>query len=112
MPGFDEIRLALMDEYFRHTRELLPAQAAKEGWPATEEAHFQRIILDNLVGGVWYGKIKEPAVLHLSKGQLRKAIGLAKRMLDGEFAALNEASLNWRSEKGVPPELELYGRDA
>jgi hypothetical protein len=110
MPGFDETRLKLMDEYFRHTRELLPAEAARQGWPATEDAHFQRIILDHVSGGVWYGKIKEPAVLHLSKSQLRKAIGFARRLLQGEFEALNAQSLAWREAEGVPPDLELYNR--
>ncbi len=103
-------RFELIDEYFRLTSEVLPKKAAEENWPALEEAHFQRIILDNIVGGVWYGKIKEPAIMHLSKSQLKKAVRMADDLADGtiEFDDLNEPSLAWREEKNVPPDIASY----
>ncbi len=105
-----EERFRLIDEYFKITGEVLPKKAAEENWPAVEEAHFQRIILDNIVGGVWYGKIKEPAIMHLSKSQLKKAVRMAEDLAFGiiSFDDLNEPSLKWREERGVPPDLESY----
>lgn len=112
MSGFDEQRKALIDRYFALTRETLPEVARERGWLASEDAHFQRIILDNVCNGVWYWKLKEPAVLHLSKSQLKKAVRLAEDMISQAhlFAELNEKSLNWREEADVPPDFEAYGR--
>ena len=103
-------RFELIDEYFRLTSEVLPQKAQEENWPAIEEAHFQRIILDNIIGGVWYGKLKEPAVMHLSKSQLKKAVRMAEDLAFGltSFDDLNEPSLKWREEKNVPPDAEYY----
>lgn len=100
----------LLDTYFKYTTEILPGMATAEGWAAMEDTHFQRIILDNVLGGVWYGRVKEPAILHLSKSQLKKAARMAQDLAEGrlDFAELNERSLGWREEKGVPPQLELY----
>ena len=105
-----EERFKLIEEYFRLTSEVLPLKAQAENWPAIEEAHFQRIILDNICGGVWYGKLKEPAVMHLSKTQLKKAVRMADDLADGllSFDDLNEPSLKWREEKNVPPDIEHY----
>lgn len=109
---YDEQRRALLDAYFKYTTEILPGMAHEQGWAAMEDAHFQRIILDNVLGGVWYGRVKEPAILHLSKSQLKKATRLAEDLAEGRasFDELNERSLSWREEKGVPPDLELYQR--
>jgi len=103
-------RFELIDEYFRLTSEVLPKKAAEENWPAIEESHFQRIILDNVIGGVWYGKLKEPAVMHMSRSQLKKAVKMADDLADGtlNFDDLNEPSLQWREEKNVPPDIEYY----
>jgi len=103
-------RFKLIDEYFRLTSEVLPKKAAEENWPALEESHFQRIILDNIIGGVWYGKLKEPAVMHLSKSQLKKAVRMAEDLAFDliSFDDLNEPSLAWREEKNVPPDAEYY----
>lgn len=105
-------RFKLIDEYFRLTSETLPAKAVEENWPAIEEAHFQRIILDNIIGGVWYGKIKEPAIMHLSISQLKKAVRMAEDLSYDliNFDDLNNKSLAWREEKGVPPDHESYRR--
>ncbi len=94
----DEQRMQLLDEYFRYTRQVLPEVAQERRWPATEEAHFQRIVLDNVCGEVWYHKLKEPAVMHLSKSQLRKAVRYCEDMVVHEngFEDLNERSLAWR----------------
>ena len=90
----------------------MPKKALEENWLATQEEHFQRIILDNVIGGVWYGKLREPAVLHLSKSQLKKAVKMAQDLASGflSFDEINEPSLNWREEKGVPPDIENYRR--
>ena len=107
-------RFELIEKYFLLTGETLPNKAQEENWPAIEEAHFQRIILDNVAGGVWYGKIKEPAILNLSKSQLKKAVRMAEDLAYGilSFEDLNDKSLAWREEKGVPPDIESYRRFA
>lgn len=107
-------RFELIDEYFRLTGEVLPKKAQEENWPAIEESHFQRIILDNVIGGVWYGKLKEPAVMHMSKSQLKKAVRMAEDLAFDliSFDDLNEPSLQWREEKNVPPDIEYYRQHA
>jgi hypothetical protein len=111
---YDEQRRQLLDAYFKYTTEVLPGMASENGWAAMEDAHFQRIILDNVLGGVWYGRVREPAILHLSKTQLKKAARMAQDLAEGRisFDMLNEQSLAWREEKGVPPQLELYRKPA
>lgn len=106
----NEERFRLIDEYFRLTSEVLPKKATEENWAALEEAHFQRIILDNICGGVWYGKLKEPAIMHMSKSQLKKAVRMAEDLAFDllSFDDLNEPSLKWREEKNVPPDIEYY----
>ncbi len=50
--------------------------------------------------------------MNLSKSQLKKAVRMAVDLSYGilEFKDLNNKSLNWREEKGVPPDIESYRR--
>lgn len=110
---YDDERSALISRYFHYTQEALPALASARGWLAVEPAHFQRIILDNLAGGVWYGRIREPAILHLSKSQLKKVVRLCEQLEAGtaDFDELNERSLHWREEAGAPPDFAHYRKE-
>jgi hypothetical protein len=89
---------ALRQTYLRLTGSVLPAEATSE-WPVSEDHCFQRIVLDNLVGDVWYEEIPgRPAVRSLTAEQLRAAIALAESMQgDPErVAELNRRSLHHR----------------
>jgi hypothetical protein len=107
---YDEKRRQLANEYWRLTAEVMPAEAADRGWPVDESHCFQRIILDNVVGGVWYDKIADPAIKHVSKSQLRKAVRLCDDLLMNrtDFHELNRRSLEWRKAAKKPPGEEAY----
>lgn len=94
-----------MDEmrkrYWQATTEDLPEIASERGWPVQEAQGFQRLILDNICKGVWYDKIAEPAISHMSEAQLRKAAYLAEDLLYGRrmLEPLEEQSRKWRNER-------------
>jgi hypothetical protein len=81
------------------TRDRMPRAARAMGWPVHEDHCFQRILLDNACGGVWYDHIiGRPAYACASDRQLAGAIALGEAALAGEadLAALNALSLAWR----------------
>jgi len=81
------------------TRYRLPRAAPERGWPVRLDHCFQRILLDNAVGGVWYDAIlRRPAYRHAPDAVLMAAVDLGEAALAGEadMAALNRASLHWR----------------
>jgi len=92
---------SLRKRYWQATDEDLPEIASQRGWEVDETAAFQRIILDHVCKGVWYDKLKEPAIMHLSEAQLRKAVYLAEDMVTGArpLEPLDEQSLKWRAER-------------
>lgn len=60
---------------------------------------FQRILLDNAVGGVWYDVIlRRPAYAHAPATLLAKAVSLGEAALVGtaDLAKLNDCSIAWR----------------
>ena len=62
---------------------------------------FQRILLDNACGGVWYDRIaKRPAYRHAPDDVLREAVRLGEAALKGgaDMDVLNESSLRWRGK--------------
>ena len=93
-------RQLLVEEWLQLTREAMPALAKKRRWPVRFDHCFQRILLDNAVGGRWYDHIARPAYRNASDAQLREAIALGKAAIRGDedLAALNRKSLEWRGQ--------------
>jgi hypothetical protein len=83
------------------TRRVLPALAAERGWPVRADHCFQRILLDNAVGGVWYDAIPHrPAYAHAEEAVLAAAVALGRAAADGtgDLHLLNRRSLEWRRQ--------------
>ena len=95
-------REALLARWFELTRQSMPAAAAERGWPVRFDHCFQRILLDNAVGGAWRKAIAAPAWRHASDAQLARAVALGEAALAGEdnLAELNRNSLRWRGKDG------------
>ena len=93
-------RQLLVEEWLQLTREAMPALAKKRRWPVRFDHCFQRILLDNAVGGRWYDHIARPAYRNASDAQLKQAIALGKAAIKGDedLAALNRNSLKWRGQ--------------
>ena len=105
MEDEDDPRLALLAEYRRLIRSELPAAARAGGWVLRLDHCFARVILDALFGGCWYDHLERrsgrSAESQLDAGQLTRAIGLAREVLDGGNArlrVLNARSLAWRGK--------------
>ncbi len=86
--------------WFALTRETLPAVARERGWPVHLDHCFQRILLDNTVGGPWRNAIPAPAYRNATDQQLNAAIALGEAALQGDadLSALNRQSLAWRGK--------------
>ena len=92
----------LVAEYLRLVRQALPA-AAGPGWPIRLDHCFMRVVLDAVCGRPWRDVLRGrgPAYRQLSDEQLRRAIAIARSMLDGGadvVVRLNEASLRGRGK--------------
>ena len=94
-------RQLLVEEWLQLTREAMPSAARRKRWPVRFDHCFQRILLDNAVGGRWYDHIARPAYRNASDDQLREAIRLGKAALMGkeDLARLNDNSLRWRGQR-------------
>ncbi|MEE4201852.1 hypothetical protein [Erythrobacter sp.] len=99
-PAFD--REILTQRWFELTRETMPGLAAERGWPVRFDHCFQRILLDNAVGGPWREAIRAPAYVHAPARVLARAISLGEACAAGELdlATLNRRSLDWRGTAG------------
>ena len=98
---FSPDRLSLESDWLLLTRETLPGIADKRGWPVSADHCFQRILLDQAVGGCWYDHIaRRPAYRHLDDDRLGAAVTLARALVAGEadLHALNRQSLAWRGK--------------
>ncbi|PRY92905.1 hypothetical protein BCF33_1768 [Hasllibacter halocynthiae] len=96
-------RAALEDRWLTLTRQRLPAAAHARGWPVRLDHCFQRILLDNAVGGRWYDAIAgRPAYRHAPGEVLARAVSLGEGALAGrsDLWAMNRASLRWRGKRG------------
>ena len=94
-------RLTLQAEWLVLTRETLPALAPERDWPVSADHCFQRILLDQAVGGCWYDHVAErPAYRHLDDQRLAAAVTLGRSVADGtaDLDALNRQSLAWRGK--------------
>jgi hypothetical protein len=83
----------------------MPQIAAARGWPVSRDHCFQRILLDNAVGGCWYDHIAgRPAYAHAPAETLTQAVALGEAALrgDADLAALNRRSLAWRWARKQP----------
>lgn len=98
----DALPETLIAHWFRLTREVMPALAAQRGWPVRLDHCFQRILLDNAVGGPWRSQIAAPAWRNADAAQLTTAIALGEAAVAGkaDLAALNRRSLAWRGKCG------------
>ena len=96
-------RRDLINKYLYLTREVLPslARSKRTTWPVRNDHCFQRIVLDNLCGGVWYNYLDRPAYKHLTNEQAKRAIDLCCLIEDGraDIHALNNQSLIWRGKR-------------
>ena len=89
-------------EWFRLTRDRMPSAAPNRDWPVRFDHCFQRILLDNAVGGKWTETIPAPAYRNAGDTLLAKAVTLGKQVMAGELdlAELNRKSLDWRDKSG------------
>jgi hypothetical protein len=76
----------------------MPAMAAERRWPVLADHCFQRILLDNAVGGRWYDAIAgRPAYRHADTAILGRAVALGEAAVAGaDLTELNRRSLGWR----------------
>lgn len=92
-------RPALETRWLQLTCETLPALAAARQWPVGADHCFQRILLDNAVGGRWYDHVAQrPAYKHIAAHHLAAAVALGEAVAAGtaDLHALNARSLAWR----------------
>ena len=93
----------LVSRYIVLTKEVMPhlARTSHKNWPVSNDHCFQRIVLDNLCGGVWYNYLGRPAYKHLTKEQAKRAIDLCCLIEDGraDIHAVNNKSLTWRGKR-------------
>ena len=95
----DPNRSQLETDWLALTRETLPALARTHGWPVSADHCFQRILLDNAVGGRWYDAVSaRPAYRHIAFDALARAVALGHAAIAGEadLSDLNRRSLAWR----------------
>jgi hypothetical protein len=81
------------------TRTDLPAVASARRWPIQRDHCFQRVLLDNACGGIWYDHIvQRPAYRHADDAVLTTAIALGDAVLSDaqSLSVLNTRSLAWR----------------
>lgn len=95
-------RAALEAQWLELTRDILPALARERGWPVRYDHCFQRILLDNTFGGVWYDYIAgRPAYARASDEAIDRALLLARACVAGtaDLVELNRKSLYWRRRR-------------
>ena len=102
MDAEKEKKDSLIATYMHLTKEVLPSMARSDrtNWPVSEDHCFQRIILDQVCGGVWYEHLDRPAYKHLTKDQAQRAVELCRDIGDGrvDLKQLNQQSLIWRGK--------------
>ena len=69
-------------------------------WPVRFDHCFQRILLDNAVGGPWREHIDSPAYRNAPEPILARAIALGEAAVanEADLAELNRRSLAWRGK--------------
>jgi len=77
----------------------MPAAARGRNWPVRFDHCFQRILLDNALGGRWYDRVAgRPAYRAVAAHILARAVELGEAVLAGDvdLRDLNARSLAWR----------------
>ena len=96
----------LIATYMHLTKDVLPlmARSDRTNWPVSEDHCFQRIVLDNVCGGVWYEHLDRPAYKHLTKDQAQRAVELCQGIIEGreDLRQMNKKSLIWRGKRKCP----------
>ncbi|RTL22633.1 MAG: GCN5-related N-acetyltransferase [Sphingomonadaceae bacterium] len=112
--GAERSRADLEAEWLELTRGILPGLARSRVWPVRADHCFQRILLDAVVGGVWYDAVAgRPAYRYIDGGLLARAVALGHDVAEGrvDLGELNRRSLAWRrvrkdsSPRSVTPDL-------
>ena len=102
MDAEKEEKDTLIATYMHLTKEVLPSMARSDrtNWPVSEDQCFQRIIVDQVCGGVWYEHLARPAYKHLTEDQAQRAVELCYDIADGrvDLKQLNQQSLIWRGK--------------
>ncbi len=99
-------RNAMQARWLDLTRRELPALAAARQWPVRADHCFQRILLDNAFGDVWYAHVTgRPAYTHAEPAALARAVALGEAAIAGteDMAVLNRRSLDWRGKAPSKP---------
>ena len=103
MDAEKEEKDTLIATYMHLTKEVLPSMARSDrtNWPVSEDHCFQRIVLDNVCGGVWYEHLDRPAYKHLTKDQAKRAVKLCRGIIEGreDLRQMNQQSLMWRGKQ-------------
>jgi hypothetical protein len=98
-------RGTLERDWLELTQRRMPRAARGRGWPIWQDHCFQRVLLDNACGGVWYDHILgRPAYACAARAQLERAVALGEAALAGEadLSELNRRSLAWRRARSAP----------
>ena len=102
MDAEKEEKDTLIATYMHLTKEVLPSMSRSDrtDWPVSEDHCFQRIVLDNVCGGVWYEYLDRPAYKHLTNDQAQRAVKLCEDIAAGraDLHELNQQSLIWREK--------------
>ncbi len=96
----DPSRETLQAHWLQLTRHTLPDLAQTRDWPVRADHCFQRILLDNACGGIWYDHIAgRPAYRHAPREMLAAAVALGEAVIAGtaDLVTLNRRSLTWRN---------------
>ncbi|MCQ8184585.1 hypothetical protein [Parvularcula maris] len=99
-------REQLEQDWLKLTRKAMPEAAKDRDWPVRFDHCFQRILLDNAAGRVWYEVIeKRPAYRHAPEGMLREALELGHEVMEGraDLHTLNRESLRMRGKLKEEP---------
>jgi hypothetical protein len=94
-------RAELEARWLSLTREIMPSLAAERGWPIRNDHCFQRVLLDNACGGIWYAYIsKRPAYRRADAATLERGIALGESVVasSADLDELNARSLAWRGK--------------
>lgn len=97
---------AMQARWLDLTRRELPGLAGTRGWPVRVDHCFQRILLDNAFGGVWYDHVSaRPAYVHADPAALARAVALGEAVIAGlvDLTELNRRSLDWRGKAPSKP---------
>lgn len=95
------LRAALALRFQHIVRHELVGIAKRRQWPVRSEAEVVRVLLDNLVGGVWCRVLDRarPPLLQLPLPDMERLLAAAEALLHAEAStvqALHLKSLSWR----------------